>query len=340
MYTKQVFALGVLTLMGLNQFTLVASAAGNQEMGMRARLSSRLEQQEIQMSQDLQAVRDIVNESRGVKGLRDFDSSLEFQGKHARVDIPRNENGRVRLDGDRFDISVSLPDAGSREEGKLIADGVVNFPTDGSFSNAVQALPDGSVRMKTILSDESAPESFEYSFGDSGEYVLTEAVNQDGEKGVAILNTDQTDLLAMVEPAWAKDATGLDLETHFEIRDNVLIQHVSHQDENVQYPVVADPYIWGNYYERYWWGGNLWMKRGMSGDFLTAVRLGVNGLWAWLSRNVDWLVGWLAGEFVGSAIVNRSAVQYWYNQGDCIGVTWDWFSQGVWFWPWQNQYCY
>lgn len=193
MHTKQVFALGVLTLMGLNQFTLVASAAGRPNIEMSDRLSSRLERRDLEISQDFQAVRDIIEESRGVKGLSDFDSSLEFQGKHARVDIPRNENGRVVLDGERFDISVTLPETGSKQEGKLIADGVVNFPTDGSFSNAVQALPDGSVRMKTILDDKSAPEAFEYTFGESGEYVLTEAVNQDGEKGVAVLNTDQTD---------------------------------------------------------------------------------------------------------------------------------------------------
>lgn len=93
MHAKQVFALGVLTLMGLNQLTLVATAAGQQNITMRERLSSRLERQEIEVSQDFQAVRDIIEESRGVRGPSDHDSSLEFQGKHARVDIPRYETG-------------------------------------------------------------------------------------------------------------------------------------------------------------------------------------------------------------------------------------------------------
>jgi hypothetical protein len=241
MHTKQVFALGVLTLMGLNQFTLVASAAGQQNIRMRERLSSRLERQEIELSQDFQAVRDIIEESRGVKGLSDFDSSLEFQGKHARVDIPRDETGRVVLDGERFDISVSLPDTGSRQEGKLIADGVVNFPTDGSFSNAVQALPDGSVRMKTILDDTSAPEEFRYDISLKDGQVLKPL-----DEGDAVILDEHGNGLVYIAQPWAKDANGKEISTYYKFDNNVLIQVVDHKDRDIVYPVVADPWYQGS----------------------------------------------------------------------------------------------
>lgn len=223
----------------------------------------------------------------------------------------------------------------------------MNFPSDGLFHNAVQALPDGSVRMKTILDDTSAPEAFEYTFGESGEYVLTEAVNQDGEKGVAILNSDQSDLLAMVEPAWAKDATGRDLESHFEIRDNVLVQHVSHQDENVQYPVIADPYVWGDYYEAYWYGGTIWFKRGHSWWLSELSKGGVSaiaaGVGAMLGGPIGGVVGAVSGAVIGAMASSiYSSMSDWMiqEQGYCIGTTWRYFHPRAWSFYWKNQYCY
>lgn len=44
-------------------------------------------------------------------------------------------------------------------------------------------------------------------------------------------------------PAWAVDAKGASVPTHFEADGNVLRQVVSHTSAKVTCPVVADPYM-------------------------------------------------------------------------------------------------
>lgn len=52
-----------------------------------------------------------------------------------------------------------------------------------------------------------------------------------------------------IQPAWAKDADGKEIDTHYEIRDNELVQIVEF-DENTRFPVVADPTFSGYYYRK------------------------------------------------------------------------------------------
>ncbi len=48
------------------------------------------------------------------------------------------------------------------------------------------------------------------------------------------------DIVAVIEPAWAKDANGKKIETSYKVNGNVLIQTVYFNDDSV-FPVVADP---------------------------------------------------------------------------------------------------
>lgn len=45
----------------------------------------------------------------------------------------------------------------------------------------------------------------------------------------------------MVLPAWARDANGVAVSTHFALKGNKLVQYVDHRQPGVAYPVVADP---------------------------------------------------------------------------------------------------
>lgn len=48
--------------------------------------------------------------------------------------------------------------------------------------------------------------------------------------------------IAIIDPAWAVDASGKEIETSFKIEGNQLIQETTIPDDS-QFPVVADPYI-------------------------------------------------------------------------------------------------
>lgn len=62
--------------------------------------------------------------------------------------------------------------------------------------------------------------------------------------GALILRDAQGAMLGGVAPAWARDANGLSVVTHYEIDGNRVTQVVNHSGVAIAYPVVADPF-WG-----------------------------------------------------------------------------------------------
>lgn len=48
----------------------------------------------------------------------------------------------------------------------------------------------------------------------------------------------------MIAPAWARDAAGRKIPTHFEVNGTTVSQVVEHRGVGVSYPVVADPSVW------------------------------------------------------------------------------------------------
>ena len=73
-----------------------------------------------------------------------------------------------------------------------------------------------------------------------------------------------------IEPAWAKDAEGKSVPTHYEINGNTITQVVEF-DENTAFPVVADPAVGGYTYKKanvsYY---NKWSKKKRCSDNVKA----------------------------------------------------------------------
>lgn len=69
--------------------------------------------------------------------------------------------------------------------------------------------------------------------------------------GGAILASDGS-WIAGIAPPWARDASGSDVPTHYEVVGNTLVQVVEHSNSFV-YPVTADPRVGFE-----WWG--VWSK--------------------------------------------------------------------------------
>lgn len=109
------------------------------------------------------------------------------------------------------------------------------------FDQVVQSTGQDDVRMLTVLTDRSAPTTYDYSF--SGEKLEPVA---DGY--VAVLDGQSGEPVAIIEPAWAKDADGKPVATHYEVDGSTLTQVVD-VDESTAFPVVADPSV-----KFHWWG--------------------------------------------------------------------------------------
>ncbi|MFJ3395275.1 DUF2599 domain-containing protein [Leifsonia aquatica] len=134
------------------------------------------------------------------------------------------------------ELGVELPfseEAASRDDSGRI-------PTyeNGNGSRTVPVVKsDGSVQITTILDSTQAPTRFDYTF-DAGPGSYLEPVD-----GLTVVRHADGGWAAGIAPAWAVDANGASVPTHYEIDGSVLTQVVEHSAGEFAYPIVADPYL-------------------------------------------------------------------------------------------------
>jgi hypothetical protein len=268
----------------------------------------------------LQGIDGLLSESSEVNLKSDNDSAGIVKTNNSTIDIPKNPDEPVNIKAGTTSINISLPELEGAKEGKVIAKGVVAYASESDFSNTVQANNDGSVRMTTIIDNSDAPTEYEYKIGVKGEFVLKEAVNEDGGKGVIVFNKDQSKIISIISPPWAKDANGKDVKTYFKIRNNKLIQVVEHKVSGIAYPVVADPVI-----GRHWWGYSYYFNRSETNNIMFATGAGT--------------AIFFRLPFVSVPLGVFTAWANWaYNRGACL-ATHQVYSGPSWFWSYTGGNC-
>ncbi|AWB88992.1 hypothetical protein C2138_05045 [Salinibacterium hongtaonis] len=127
--------------------------------------------------------------------------------------------------------------------------------------------------------------------------------------------------IGQIAAPWAVDANGRQIDTHYELVGNELIQVVEHNQPGVAYPVVADP--------TFWWGWNVYFSNNVVNQVVKLVLAGaaatvlasriialVPGVGA-VAVNVTALAGALIT--FGAAALN---VCNYNNRGVYVGYTW------------------
>lgn len=135
-------------------------------------------------------------------------------------------------------LGVLLPAEVTVGNSEVSSDGTVVYGgvDSESVDVAVQALDSGAVRIQTIINAPSNPHEFSYGLEDG--FQIAEAA--DGSIWAVGL-TEAGDFQAYsVGEAWARDANGAEVATHYEARGDKLVQIVSPTEATV-YPIVADP---------------------------------------------------------------------------------------------------
>jgi hypothetical protein len=155
------------------------------------------------------------------------------------VTIPTNPNGAVVIndtDPSRPALEVHLPKELQVDRGNATDDGTVVYKGRNGVDAAVQVLADGSVRAQTITNSPQAAHRFTYTFGDN--VMVTES--PDGKVYLGKIQNDGQVAVAEVDNAWAVDANGASVPTHYEVQDDALVQVVD-ASADTAYPVVSDP---------------------------------------------------------------------------------------------------
>lgn len=171
------------------------------------------------------------------------------------VDIPKDGNNAVVMDdGEKEKIEMYLPDEASDSKGVLTENGTIVYNNEEkSVTVGVQPLQESTnnvsfegVRTTITIADSTASKEYEFTYDLPDGYKLVTAANYLGEEydtgEVYIIDKDNI-ITTIIDPAWAKDANGSDIETYYKVNGNKLIQVVNF-DEDTAFPVVADPSAW------------------------------------------------------------------------------------------------
>lgn len=131
--------------------------------------------------------------------------------------------------------TIGLPFADKASSGSSTDPGTVTYDNGNSTSSVVLVHDTGSVQVATVIDSAAAPSRFDYRID------LPEAstlVLRDG--GAAVIDDATGEVLGSFAAPWAKDSSGKDVPTRYELDGQTLTQVVDH-DSSFAYPVVADP---------------------------------------------------------------------------------------------------
>ena len=153
------------------------------------------------------------------------------------VRVPLNPEGTVELGGlEESVLPIGLPDRDGGGRGELL-DGAVAFSSTKRSSNAVIPTQMG-VQILTSIMSVDAPTRYDY------EITLDEGQRLELANGGVVLLSADGSVVAAAAPPWAKDASGKDIPTRYEVAGRTLTQIVDHvKVADTAYPVVADP-LW------------------------------------------------------------------------------------------------
>ena len=157
------------------------------------------------------------------------------------ISVPNDPSSKMTIAGRNGKISVDLPFSGSAAKAASSHSGTVTFDNKNSSSTTPIARGDGSTQINTVINDAKAPKRYTYKMKVPQGAKIEQKAN-------SILVTKNGKLVAGIAPAWAKDAKGKSVPTHYEVKGDAVTQVVDHSDK-FTYPVVADPWLGADLFE-------------------------------------------------------------------------------------------
>ena len=238
----------------------------------------------------------------------------------ATVNLPASSDGVVTItpapSGDVVldPVTISLPKEIAGKHSDKARNGVMVYSaSDQGADAAIQVLTDRSVRLQTVTTSAKGAQKFTYSFGDA-----TPVLQPDGS--VAIVRFFTTPVVAeqtvgVIAPAWAVDAAGQPVATHYEVRGNGQLVQVISPDKTTKYPVVADPQ-----YSFVLYGVHIYFNRQETNKLALHYSLAVAtaGLVVAFGPGPAKVV---AGVIASVGTGYAGIANYYYNQGKCLEVT-------------------
>jgi hypothetical protein len=154
----------------------------------------------------------------------------------ADVSIPSDPDESIQVVDGGDTVRIGLPDLDLGDAELDPAGDLVLYPSgDDDAGVTVEAVEGGGLRTTIVVGGPNAPTRYRFQVGVEAGSILM----PDGSGGIVALSPSAEELLR-VSPAWAYDADGRAVPTHFELDGSLgVVQVVEHG--GFTYPVLADP---------------------------------------------------------------------------------------------------
>lgn len=157
-----------------------------------------------------------------------------------KVEVGDTSGSQVSLARDSASaLVVGIPEVSGGATAQTTDGGTLVYDNDdSSVAVTVQTLQQG-VRLSTVLKDASAPTEYVYPVAvPPGGRIETDPVT-----GAVLVTNASNALVGGFAPAWAKDANGDAVPTHYEVRADAVVQVVDLSAGGYAFPVIADPFL-------------------------------------------------------------------------------------------------
>lgn len=166
--------------------------------------------------------------------------------------VPDDASEGITIESDGGDvISIGLPNAESAAPAQHEVAGIVAYDNGDGSTTVPVVKSDGSVQITTVIESPDAPTEYVYPLD-----VPAGATVELDESGFVSIVSASGEFLGGFASAWAKDARGAEVATHYEVDGTTLTQVVEH-GERASYPVVADPWLGIDLIQKTAWTSNL-----------------------------------------------------------------------------------
>ena len=153
------------------------------------------------------------------------------------VELPADSAETLAFESNGVSVGIGLPNSEEAAPAVLEDAGIVSYDNGDGSTTVPLVKADGAVQITTVIEGATAPIRYEYPL-DLPDHARV-ALDPAGD--VSIVGADGSWIAGIAAP-WAKDASGADVPTHFELSGTTLTQVVEHSD-GFEYPVVADPLV-------------------------------------------------------------------------------------------------
>lgn len=192
-----------------------------------------------------------VEEITGIDELVKANNEGLITNQNSTITLPNqdDENDKIIVSNgtnSQADIKIGIPNDMEVSSPVVTEDGSYQYNGDENVSLVVQPTEEG-VRSVVNINDASAPKEYKFDLDlpeghkliFSSDYFGEDLALEDDIEEVFVVDENNI-IQGIFGEAWAKDANGNDVPTHYEIEGNSLTQVVEFND-NTAFPVLADP---------------------------------------------------------------------------------------------------